>query len=360
MARIILHVDLDSFYASVEENRDNKIRGKPIVICVYSGRNDNSGAVSTSNYKARELGIKAGMPIILAKRIAKGKDVVFLPVDMEYYREVSERIMDLLEEESNIIEQVSIDEAYLDVTKSSEGNWDKAIQIANKIKDKIKSQENLTVSIGIASNKFVAKMASDFQKPNGLTLVKEEEKIRFLQNLKVSKLHGIGEKTTKLLSEIGIETARDLSLYELKELEEVFGKNKAKLLHDKSLGIDDSPVEPREKKQLSRIGTLKDDTNDKDIIYQKLLELSKDMDQRIIKNNVSFRTVSLITIDTELKTQTKSETIPQTKDIQKVISISKRLLEDYLEENPDKKLRRVGIRISNLEFSRSQKTLDEF
>ncbi|HII95551.1 MAG TPA: hypothetical protein HA367_07455, partial [Candidatus Methanofastidiosum sp.] len=180
------------------------------------------------------------------------------------------------------------------------------------------------------------------------------------ENLKVSKLHGIGNKTTKSLNDLGIETASDLSAYDLIELEEVFGKNKAKLLHDKSLGIDETPVEPREKKQLSRIGTLKEDTNDKGIVFDKILGLSKDMQQRIIKNNVSFRTVSLITIDTELKTQTKSETIVQTKDIQKVVSVSKHLLEKFFEENPDKKLRRVGIRVSNLEFSKSQKTLDEF
>ena len=355
-----MHVDLDSFYASLEENRHRDIRGKPVVICVYSGRTEDSGAVSTSNYKARELGIKAGMPIIIAKRIAKGKDVAFLPVDMDYYREVSDRIMELMEDESDILEQVSIDEAYLDVTKRTDGALDKSIGIANTIKEKITSQEGLTVSVGISSNKFVAKMASDFQKPNGLTVVKEREIMPFLENLKVSKLHGIGDKTTKSLNEIGIETASDLASYDLKELEDVFGKNKAKLLQDKSLGIDESPVEPREKKQLSRIGTLKEDTNDKNVIFEKIIGLSKDMEQRIIKNNVSFITVSLITIDTELKTQTKSETILQTKDIQKVVSVCKHLFEKYLEENPDKKLRRVGIRISNLEFSKSQKTLDEF
>jgi len=355
-----MHVDLDSFYASLEENRDPTIKGKPVVICVYSGRSEESGAVSTSNYKARAFGIKAGMPIVIAKRIAKGKDVVFLPVDMDYYREISERIMDLMEEESDTMEQVSIDEAYLDVTELTDGNWDKAIEIAKSIKEKISSQEELTASVGLSTNKFVAKIASDFQKPNGLTVVKEEEIINFLKYMPVSKLHGIGEKTTKALNDLGIQTAKDLSEYGLKELEEVFGKNKARLLHNKSLGIDDSPVEPREKKQLSRIGTLKEDTNDQNVIYEKIIELGKDMEIRILKNNVSFRTVSIITIDTELKTQTKSDTIPQTREIQKVINISKVLLEKYLKENPDKKLRRFGIRISNLEFSKAQKTLDDF
>ena len=355
-----MHVDLDSFYASLEENRDPAIKGKPVVICVYSGRSEESGAVSTSNYKARAFGIKAGMPIVIAKRIAKGKDVVFLPVDMDYYREISERIMDLMEEESDTMEQVSIDEAYLDVTELTDGNWDKAIEIAKSIKEKISSQEELTASVGLSTNKFVAKIASDFQKPNGLTVVKEEEIINFLKYMPVSKLHGIGEKTTKALNDLGIQTAKDLSEYGLKELEEVFGKNKARLLHNKSLGIDDSPVEPREKKQLSRIGTLKEDTNDQNAIYEKIIELGKYIEISILNNNLSFRTVSIITIDTELKTQTKSDTIPQTREIQKVINISKVLLEKYLKENPDKKLRRFGIRISNLEFSKAQKTLDDF
>ncbi|MDY1591403.1 MAG: DNA polymerase IV [Methanofastidiosum sp.] len=360
MKRIIMHVDLDSFYASLEENRDSRIRGKPVVICVYSGRTEDSGAVSTSNYKARALGIKAGMPIVIAKRIAKGKDVAFLPVDMDYYREVSDRIMDIIEDESDIMEQVSIDEAYLDVTERTDGHLDKAIEIANIIKEKITSQEGLTASVGISSNKFVAKMASDFQKPNGLIVVKKGEIISFLKNLKVSKLHGIGSKTTKSLNDLGIETASDLGSYDLTRLEVVFGKNNAKLLHDKSLGLDETPVESRDRKQLSRIGTLKEDTKDKNVIFEKIVELSKDMELRLIKNNVSFRTVSLVTIDTELKTQTKSETIPQTKDIQKVVSVSKQLLEKYFQENFDKKLRRVGIRVSNLEFSKSQRTLDEF
>lgn len=355
-----MHVDIDSFYASVEENRNPLIKGKSIVICVYSGRTEDSGAVSTSNYKARELGIKAGMPIIIAKRIAKGKDVIFLPVDMDYYREVSERIMDLMEEESEIIEQVSIDEAYLDITEISKGDWDKAVEMAKIIKEKILSQEGLTVSIGLAPNKFVAKMSSDFQKPNGLTVVKKENITKFLENMPVSKLHGIGSKTTNALNELGIQTAKDLAAFDLGELEEVFGRNKAKLLHDKSLGIDESLVRPKEKKQLSRIGTLKEDTNNKEIINEKIFELARDMENRIHKSNVSFRTVSIMIIDTELKTQTKSETIPQTNDIKRVISISSNLLEKYLKENPGRELRRVGIRISNLEFSKAQKTLDDF
>jgi len=360
MNKVIMHIDLDSFYASIEEVRNPSIKGKPIVICVYSGRTENSGAVSTSNYSARKLGIKSGMPIILAKRIAMNKEVVFLPVDMEYYKEVSDSIMNLIEEESDILEQVSIDEAYIDVTEKTSGNWNKAIQVANTIKQKILSQEGLTASIGIASNKFVAKMASDFQKPNGLTLVKNEEIIPFLENLKVSKLHGIGEKTASALNEIGIETSKDLSKCDIKILEGIFGKNKAKLLHDKSLGIDNSIVETKKKKQLSKIGTLKEDTKDKKVIFEKIMELSNELNQKIKRDNVSFRTVSLITIDIELKTHIKSETISRANDIQRAIPVFKQLLDNYIEENPEKKLRRIGIRVSNLEFFNSQRTLDEF
>jgi DNA polymerase IV (DinB-like DNA polymerase) len=360
MQRIILHIDLDSFYASIEELRHEEIRGKPVVICVYSGRSEDSGAVSTANYKARELGIQSGMPIIMAKRIAKDKDVVFLPYDIEYYRTVSDRIMEILEEESDIMQQVSIDEAYLDVTKKSIENWDNAKTIAERIKKKIKQQEGLTCSIGIGPNKLVAKMASKHQKPDGLTVIKDNEVKGFFDNLPVSKIHGIGGKTTEVLDELGIKNAIDLANSNVSVLEEKFGKNKAKLLLDKARGIDDSPVEPKERQQISRLGTLKEDTSDLEMIFEKIKELSIDMKKKIEKQKVSFRTVSIITIDTTLKTQTRSQTVEISNDLDSVLPIAKSLLQNFLQENSDKKLRRVGIRVSNLVYKKKQRTLGDF
>ncbi|WP_455368306.1 DNA polymerase IV [[Eubacterium] cellulosolvens] len=360
MKRIILHVDLDSFYASLEEIRHTELKGKPIVICVYSGRSSDSGAVSTSNYKARELGIKSGIPISLAKHIAKDKEVIFLPVDMEYYRLVSDRIMELLEEEADTIEQVSIDEAYLDVTNRTYRNWIEAQKIAEKIKGKIKNYEGLTCSVGIGPNKLVAKMASGHKKPNGLTIITDAEVIDFFEKLPVSKIHGIGDKTTKSLNELGIQIASDLTNYNIDVLERIFGKNKAKILHDKSKGIDESPVEQGERKQISRIGTLSEDTDNIEIIFEKIKELSIDIQKKIKKNAVDFRTISIIAIDTKLKIYSRSETLQQTHLINENLFVVRNLLQKFFEENPERKLRRIGIKVSNFVEKKKQKTLGEF
>jgi DNA polymerase IV (archaeal DinB-like DNA polymerase) len=349
MDRIILHVDLDAFYASVEELRRPDIRGKPAVVCVYSGRTQDSGAVATSNYLARELGIRAGMPIAFAKRAAKGKDVVFLPVDMEHYREVSERIMDLLEEHADRFQQVSIDEAYLDVSDRCTGNYQCAEKMARDIKEEIKEHEGITCSVGIGPSKYVSKMAGKKRKPDGLTVVRPEEVVDFLRNLPVGKLHGIGAKTEEELNSLGIKTAADIPAYGLPGLEKEFGKNKASLLRDKALGIDDSPVEQKDKQQLSRIATLKEDTTDADIIYKKISDLCSDLNKKL-QNKIAFRTISLITIDTHLQTQTRSETIPEADDACSVLPSYRTLIDRFLSENPGKMLRRVGIRVSGLSF----------
>lgn len=360
MTRIVLHVDLDSFYASLEEIRNTEIKGKPVVICVYSGRSPDSGAVSTSNYKARELGIKAGIPISFAKRIAKDKEVVFLPVDMEHYRLASDRIMELLEEEADTIEQVSIDEAYLDVTNRTFGNWIEAQKIAEKIKEKIKHHEGLTCSVGIGPNKLVAKMASGHKKPNGLTVITDAEVIGFFEKLPVSNIHGIGDRTTKSLNDLGIQTASDLANYNIDALERIFGKNKAKILREKAKGIDESPVEQGEIQQISRIGTLSEDTDNIEIIFEKIKELSIDIQKKIKKKVVDFRTISIIAIDTELKTHSRSETLQQTNLIDENLITVRKLLQKFFEENPEKKLRRIGIKVSNLLEKKKQKSLGDF
>lgn len=358
MQRIVLHVDLDSFYASLEELRNPVVRGKAIVICVYSGRSADSGAVSTANYKARELGIRAGMPIVFAKRLAKDKDVVFLPNDIEYYRTVSERIMEFLEDEADAIEQASIDEAYLDVTKRSVDSWENAQKIAEEIKRRIRDQEGLTCSVGIGPNKLIAKMASGYKKPDGLTVIRDTQVTDFLSNLPISELYGIGDKTTEALNSLGIRTARELADFDTTTLEKMFGRNRARLLQDKAKGTDESPVQQEEAQQISRIGTLREDTDNLETIFEKLRELAADLKARIEKKNVVFRTVSIIAIEKDLKMQTKSETIRETDNSETLLSAARSLLERFLEENPGRKLRRVGIRVSHLVPKEKQKLPD--
>lgn len=359
MQRIVMHMDLDSFYAAVEEKRRPEIRGRPIVICVFSGRSADSGAVATANYRARGFGIKSGMPIAMAKRLADG-ETVFLRYDIDFYREVSDRIMGMLEEDCDVLEQASIDEAYLDVSRKSMGSWENAEQIAMAIKRKIRETEDLTCSIGIGPNKLMAKMAGKTKKPDGLTAVKDEDVGKFISGMDAGKIHGIGAKTAEALNSMGIRTAGDLAKFSPLALEQKFGKNKARLLQEKAQGRDESPVEERVPQQISRIGTLRQDTRDVDEIFEKLKELAAGLETRIRKKNVSFRTVSIIAIDTGLEMQTRSETIAETGDVNAALETAKSLLHKFLSDNPDRRLRRAGIRVSNLVYKKEQKSLGDF
>src|SRR3989338_1773102 len=341
--RIVMHVDFDSFYASLEEQRKPEIKGKAVIICMYSGRGE-SGAVATANYKARELGIKSAMPIAFAKR-RTNSDTIFLPVDLEYYRSISSQIMDVMESYADSFKQASIDEAYIDV--SSCESFTEAEKIAKQIKDDIKSNFGITCSIGIGPNKLVAKMASRAKKPDGLTVVKQEDVKNFFSSLSVDKIHGIGGKTTTVLAEMGIETIEDLAKADVAKLELSFGKNKAKLLKEKALGIDESPVAEQAIKQMSRIGTLQEDTSDFNEIYKKVEQLATEMHKKIIKRKIYFRTVSIIIIGANIEMATRGKTIQATNKLEDILDNAKILLKEYLNQDSGK-VRRAGIRISNL------------
>ena len=360
--RIVMHVDLDSFYASAEELRKPEIRGKPIVTCMYSGRTEDSGAVSAANYPARELGIHAGMPIRNAKRLAGEKEVVFLPSDREYYTKVSDRIMGILEGFSDRFQQASIDEAYLEVTERTGGDWKKAEEIARKIKEDVKSLTGLTCTIGVGPNKFVAKMASKHRKPDGLTVVRKGEEEGFLSGIPAGKLHGVGPKTGEGLAGLGIRTAGDIARADPAALLNALGDNKSALLRDRARGIDDSPVEQQERKQFSRLGTLKEDSRDPELIMGKLSELSADVQKRLKGAAATFRTVTVILIDRALDMQTRSETMGDGDDMAPALAKAGELLSAFLSENPKKTLRRVGISVSNLTYKpgKQQKTIADF
>lgn len=362
MQRIILLVDMDSFYASVEELRNPELKGKAIVTCMFSGRSQDSGAVSAANYKARELGIHSGMPIRAAKARAKGKDVVFLPSDREYYWEVSGRVMDILRAHSDTFEQVSVDEAYMDVSKRSRGSWESARKIAETLKKEIREKESLTCSVGIGPNKLVAKMASKAQKPDGLTAVKDSDVRKFFEKLSVSKLFGIGPRTAEELGQMGIKTAKELAHSDLEILEERFGSKRGRILRETAQGVDDSSVEEKEAQQVSRMATLKKDSESLEEIFEKLQELSQGIEQELKENSLTFRTISIIAIDTHLQMQTRSHTTIESGSIQKNLDVARDLLEKFLQENPGKKLRRIGIRVSGLSRGqeKKQRTLGEY
>jgi len=351
--KIILHIDLDSFYASLEERRNPEMKEKPIVVCVFSGRTEDSGAVATANYPAREFGIHAGMPISQAKKLG-GDNCFYLPMDKEYYLKVSERIMELLRSHAEKFEQRSIDEAYLEI----QGGFEDAEIIAKKIKQEILEQEKVTCSVGIAENKILAKMASKMQKPDGLTILKTEDIEEKIHPLPVKKLHGIGPKAVEKLSLLEIKTIGDLAKADELKLVEVFGSIKGKEYFEKANGIDNSEVEEQERQQLSKLGTLKENTRDLEVICDKISELLPDLEKKIEK---PFRTVSIIAITKSLKIQTKSKTLTNsTKSISVVKDEARKLFEEFLKQNTEE-LRRCGVRVSNFEETQQkQKNLFNF
>ncbi len=357
-ARIILHVDMDYFFAQCEEMEHPEIKGRPVVICVYSGRSEDSGAVSTSNYEARKFGIKAGIPISRAKKLAP--EAVFLPVNMELYRSISDEVMEILKGYCAKFEQESVDEAFCEIS-SKVPDFNEAKLLAIRIKDEIRQKVGLTCSIGIGPNKLVAKIASDYRKPDGLTVVRPEEVSQFLSTLKITDLIGVGKKTGDRLNELGVKTIGDVSKLSGDELTREFGQAKGAWLKQASFGIDDSLVEEREgTEQIGRITTLKEDTGDLNVIFEVVNELSEDVFRKLEARRLSFKSVSFVAISTDFKTRTKTLTLgAPAKDLDTIGATAHELAKEFLAEH-SVTLRRVGVRISNFVEEKGQRTLGDF
>lgn len=344
---LILHIDLDSFYASVEENRNPEIRGKPVVVCMFSGRGEG-GAVATANYPARKLGIHSGQPLRTAKARASD-EAVFLPADRHHYKVVSDRIMAIFRKHADAFEQRSIDEAYLQIA----GSFTNARSLAKTIKQEVAEKEHLTCSVGIGKNKLIAKMASREQKPDGLTVAKDFSPF---SHKPVDKLFGIGPKTLVILKRHRIHTINDLSRANLNMLIKEFGERKGRLLKEHAHGRDNEPVEEVVRQQLSRIGTLPKDTRSYKDIMLTLQQLIDDLYRRTKKEYVAFRTITLITITRIMEMKTKSHTLEkQSNKKQDITQAIETLLRSFLREHPDDVLRRVGVRVSSFDPPKQKK-----
>lgn len=359
--RIVMLVDLDYFFAQCEERRNPSIKGKPVVVCVYSGRTEDSGAVSTANYVARKYGVKSGIPIVLAKKKLKDVDAVFLPVDKTFYREVSDEIMEILRGYADRFEQMGIDEAYLDVTKRTKGIY-QAEELAETIKGDVLTQQSLTCSIGVGPNKLVAKIAADVQKPNGLTLVRPEEVQSFLLPLPVRRLVGVGRKTEKKLETLGVRTVGQLARFDVQKLIEVFGRKLGTYFHNASLGIDEEPVQERsEPESVSRISTLKDDTRDLAAILDEAYRLCDAVHAKLLQRGLVYRSVSIYVVAGDLSVHSRSKTFENpTSDLETFKRTVKELYEKFLSESAVE-ARRVGVKLSNLSKKEElQKPLTNF
>ncbi len=361
MEHVIGHLDLDYFYAQVEEVENPSIKSRPVVVCVFSGRTEDSGVVATANYRARELGVRSGIPIAVAKKRLKGKDPVIIRMERAKYEIVSERVMALVEAEVDVLEQTGIDEAFFDATKRTNADYQTARRIAEKIKESILRQEHLTSSIGLGRSKVVAKLCSDMAKPGGLKIVPPSSTESFLKDLPVAKLYGVGSRTSEALGTLGVATVSDLAKTDITKLEGKFGKKLAFYLHSAAAGEDDEPVKKNEtRSQLMRVITLKRDTTDAEQALAELTEATDDLRRRILDQNLSFRTVTAIAILSDLSTKTRGKTFETPiNDLGAVKGDILELFED-LSSSVDKQFRRVGIRVSELSNNQDQSSLSEF
>src|SRR4030066_2068996 len=353
--RVVMLVDLDYFFAQCEELRNLTLKEKPVVVGMYSGRTEESGAVSTANYVARKYGVKSDMPLFLAKRKLEGVDAVFLPVDHEYYEQVSDAVMQVLKGYADVFEQVGIDEAYLDVTGKLQGNIEAGRSLVEKMKADVKSQVGVSFSVGFGPNKVVAKIAADVQKPDGFTLVRSEDVQGFLSPLSVDRLLGVGRKIASKMATFGIRTIGDLARYDVQKLVEVYGRSLGVYFHNAANGVDNEPVqEAGEFESVSRIGTLKENTRDLALILEKTEELIADVQKELMQRNVSFRQVGIIAVFSDLSVRSRSLTLGQPTREQETLKKTIRELFEKLLDDSRLEIRRVGAKVTH--FMREEKT----
>jgi DNA polymerase IV (archaeal DinB-like DNA polymerase) len=356
--RIVAHIDMDAFYASIEERDTPRFRGLPLAVGADPEGGTGRGVVSTANYKAREYGIHSAMPISTAWRLSEaaqrqGKPpVVFLSVDMKKYTEVSQRVMAVIRGLAPVVEEAGIDEAYANL--SSAGSYEQAEEVCRAIKKEILVRERLTASVGIGPNKLIAKIASNEKKPDGLTIVHEEEAEAFLEPLPVRKIPGIGPKTEAELAKLGVRLVRDLKRFSRDQLHEMFGKRGAEF-YDMIRGRDETPIqESYEPKSIGEEETFARDTLDSILIGGRLKELCRDVIRRFTADGFSgFRTVAIKVRFADFETHTRAHTLPQPADSVAALEFEAwKLLLPFLDrrENPKQKpIRLIGARIEKLQ-----------
>ena len=348
--RIVMHVDFDYFYAQCEELRAPELRTRPVCVCVFSDRGQDSGAVATANYVAREYGARSGIPIAFAKRRLAGReDAVFLPVDFDYYTDVSEKAMGIMREYADVFEYVGRDEAYLDVTGRTKGDYSRALRLAQQIKDGVKAGTGLGCSVGVSPNKLLSKIASDHQKPDGLTVVIPEKREQFLDPLKVRDIPGIGGRTEKRLEEMGLGTIPDIRGMDVCALNKEFGRKGGTYIYNAARGIDDEPVRERAARiQYSKIATLRENSKEYDLMRQSVSRLCKEVHALVTENRQMFKSVGIQLIRSDLSSRTKTRMLRNpTASLEELERNASQLLSEALEGRDDT-VRRVGVRVSEL------------
>jgi DNA polymerase IV (DinB-like DNA polymerase) len=365
---IVLHVDLDCFYAACERLREPALEGEPVVVGMGYEAGESSGAVATASYEARDQGVESAQAITTAlerlpraetppgERSADAEEPVgyYRPVDMEYYESIGTDVKSILQECADVVREVSIDEAYLDVTQRT--GWEVAEGFARHVKQRIRREVGLTASIGVAPTMHAAKVASDHDKPDGLVVVEPGEVRSFLAPLPVEDLHGIGPVTARELREDGVETVGDLAGLEPGELAETYGQ-RGKELVARARGIDQRSVEPRGRpKSLSRESAFGDPEDDHETVVERIRTLAEAVSDRATRKEALYRTIGIKVVTPPFESNTRERSLPGPVDDPELVET---VSLDLLSEFEEAAVRKVGVRVSNLSFTAGdQATLD--
>ena len=344
--RKIIHVDMDAFYASVEQLDNPELRGKPIAVGGSSAR----GVVSAASYEARKFGVRSAMSGAMARKLCP--ELIFVRTNFERYKEVSKQIRKIFFEYTDLVEPLSLDEAYLDVTENKKGN-PSATMIATEIRKKIKEKTGLNASAGISMNKFVAKIASDINKPNGQKTIPPEEVEPFLENLDVKKFYGVGKVTKEKMYRLGIFTGKDLKGKSIEFLEENFGKSGG-FYFNVVRGIHNSRVKPtRIQKSLAAEHTFSENISSEIFMLERLEEIAEEVERRLQKSKIAGKTVTLKIIYRDFTLQTRSKTLPLFIASKELIleAVTELLFQEKMKES----VRLLGISISNLNNEKPKK-----
>ena len=337
--RKIIHIDMDAFYASVEQMDNPLLKGKPLAV----GGSEVRGVVSAASYEARKFGVRSAMSGVQAKKLCP--EILFVPPRFDRYKEISRKIRKIFFEYTDLVEPLSLDEAYLDVTENKK-NFPSATILAQEIRKRIFEEVGLTASAGISVNKFVAKIASDYNKPNGQKTVNPEEVGAFLEQLDIKKFYGIGKVTAEKMYQLGIFTGYDLKQKPLEFLEKNFG-NSAHYYYQISRGIHNSAVKPnRTVKSVGAERTFFENLSSEVFLEEKIISIANELEKRLQKSKIAGKTITLKLKYSDFSLQTRSKTLPYyISDKNLIIDVAKELL---YQERLKNSVRLLGLSLNNL------------
>jgi len=337
--RAILHIDMDAFYASVEQLDEPSLRGRPVIVGADPKEGHGRGVVAACSYEARKFGVHSAMPISRAWKVCP--EGAFVRLRMKRYLEVSKQVMEILRQFTNLVEPLSIDEAFLDITGSIV-LFGAPVQIARAIKKQVRETTGLTASAGVGPNKFLAKIASDLKKPDGLVVVEPGDMENFLGDLPISRLWGVGPKTEERLREMGLSTIGSIRARKQEDLVRALGQNLGAHLYQLSLGNDDRPVVPNwEPKSISNETTFEEDTRDRAVLVQTIRRLAESVGRRLRRENYRARKVTLKLRYEPFETHTKQTSVKRPIDTdEEIIRLALSLFDQF---SLERRIRLIGV-----------------